>query len=188
MIRFLQFAVRKAGHMETKTIVWFDFLHVFYRWLKRTADKSCRQKKHSLWKYSLNRQIIERWITVDSRFPNRNEPANEIMALFVLCKLILQTHLHSHPVGLDVWFLVRPFVYFHTSCVRTAKALARLRACAGSPEASPVAYVISTIISRAGSNILLLYITVTFVLYSSLIYRCNKVIIYLLLLAPFANL
>ena len=33
----------------------------------------------------------------------------------------------SHPVGLDVWFLVRPFVYFHISGVRTAKALARLR-------------------------------------------------------------
>ena len=36
------------------------------------------------------------------------------MALFVLRKLILQFNMHSHPVGLDVWFLVRPFVYFHT--------------------------------------------------------------------------
>ena len=58
-----------------------------------------------------------------------------------------------HPVGLDVWVLVRPFVYFH-SCVRTAKALARLRGCAGSPEPSLVAYVISTIISWAGSFLL----------------------------------
>ena len=32
--------------------------------------------------------------------------------------------------GLDVWCLVGPFVYFHTSCVRTAKALARLRSLA----------------------------------------------------------
>ena len=31
--------------------------------------------------------------------------------------------MRSHPVGLDVWFCVGPFVYFHTSCVRTAKAL-----------------------------------------------------------------
>ena len=46
----------------------------------------------------------------------------------------------SHPVELDVWFLVGPFVYFHTSCVRTAKALTRLRGCAGSPEHSLVAY------------------------------------------------
>ena len=54
-------------------------------------------------------------------------------------------------MGLNVWFLVRPFVYFHTSCVRTAKALARLCGCPGSPEPSLVAYVISTIISWAGS-------------------------------------
>ena len=74
------------------------------------------------------------------------------MVLFVLFKLILRTRMHSHPVGLDVWFLVAPFVYFHTSCVWTAKALARLRGCAGSPEPSLVAYVISTIISWAGSN------------------------------------
>ena len=37
----------------------------------------------------------------------RYEPAHEIMALFVLCKLILQTHKRSHPVGLDVWFIDR---------------------------------------------------------------------------------
>ena len=42
------------------------------------------------------------------------ENAHEIMALFVPRKLILQTHMHNHPVGLDIWFLVRPFVYFHT--------------------------------------------------------------------------
>ena len=70
-----------------------------------------------------------------------------IMALSVLRKRILQTRMLSHPVGLDVCFLVGPFVYFHTSCVRTAKALARLHGCAGSPEPSLVAYVISTIIS-----------------------------------------
>ena len=49
------------------------------------------------------------------------------MVLFVLHKLILQTH--SHPVGLDVWFSVGPFVCFHTSCVRTAKALVGLCGC-----------------------------------------------------------
>ena len=74
------------------------------------------------------------------------------MAFFILRKLILQTRMRSHPVGLDVWCLVGFFVYFHTSCVRTAKSLARLRECAGSPEPSLVAYVISTIISWAGSN------------------------------------
>ena len=60
------------------------------------------------------------------------EPTHEILALFVC-------------------FLVWPFVYFHSSYVRTANALARLRGYAGSPEHSLVAYVISTIISWAGS-------------------------------------
>ena len=73
------------------------------------------------------------------------------MALFIFYKLILQTRMHSHPVGLDVWFLVGPFIYFYTSRVRTAKALARLRRCTGSPEPSLVAYLISSIISWAGS-------------------------------------
>ena len=63
------------------------------------------------------------------------EPAHDIMVLFILRKLILQTRMPSHTVGLDVWFLVAPFVYFHTSCVRTAKVW---RDCAN-------AYVISTI-------------------------------------------
>ena len=79
------------------------------------------------------------------------EPCHENMARFVLPKLILQTRMCSHPVGLDIWFLVGPFVYYDTSCVRAAKALARLRGCAGLPEPSLVAYVISTIISWAGS-------------------------------------
>ena len=74
------------------------------------------------------------------------------MVLFVLHKLM-----HSHTLGLDAWFLVRPFVYFHTSCGRTAKALARLHKCAGSSEPSLVAYVTSTIISWAGS--ILSYLT-----------------------------
>ena len=80
------------------------------------------------------------------------EPSHEIMVLFVLRKLILQMCMRSHQVGLDVRYLVGSFIYFHTSCVRTAKPLARLHGCAGSPEPSLVAYVISNIISWAGSN------------------------------------
>ena len=56
-------------------------------------------------------------------------PSHEIMVLFVLRKLILRTHMCSNPVGLDFWLLAGPFVYFHTSCLRTAKALARLHRC-----------------------------------------------------------
>ena len=61
----------------------------------------------------------------------------------------------SHPVALDVWFLVWPVVYYPSSCVRTVKALARLRGCAASPEPSLVAYVTSTKISWAGSCFLI---------------------------------
>ena len=68
------------------------------------------------------------------------------MVLSVLRKPILQTRMCSHPMGLDVlFFRLLPY----TSCVRTAKALARLcgmrrlaRAIAGT-----VTYVISTKIS-----------------------------------------
>ena len=73
------------------------------------------------------------------------------MVLFILRKLTLQTRMRSHPVGLDVWVLVRPFIYYHTKCVWTVKALTRLRVYAGSPEPFLVANVISTIISWAGS-------------------------------------
>ena len=55
------------------------------------------------------------------------EPCHEIMVFSTLRKLILQTCMHSHPVGLNVWFLVGPFVNIHTSCMRTAKVLARLQ-------------------------------------------------------------
>ena len=71
------------------------------------------------------------------------EPSHEIMVLFICHKLIFQTRMHCHPVGLDVWFLVEPVVYFHTSCVRTVKALVRL----GLHEPSLVVCLISTIIS-----------------------------------------
>ena len=79
---------------------------------------------------------------------------HEIMAFFVLRKLILQTHMCSHSVGLDVWFLVGPIVYLHTPCVRTAEALARLRGCAGSPQPSLVTCAINTIISCQLAQIL----------------------------------
>ena len=49
----------------------------------------------------------------------KTEPSHEILALFVLRKLILQTCMCSHPVGLDFWFLVEPFVYFHTLCANS---------------------------------------------------------------------
>ena len=79
-----------------------------------------------------------------------NEPAHEIMALFVLLKLI-QPRMRSHPVGLDVWFCSDPSstsIFY----VCEQRKLWWDRGCAGSPESSLIAYAISTIISWAGSN------------------------------------
>ena len=57
--------------------------------------------------------------------------------------------MRSNPLALHVWFLVRPFVYFHTLCVRTATARVKLCACAvslePSLEPSLFAYGISTV-------------------------------------------
>ena len=78
------------------------------------------------------------------------EPAHETTALFVLCKFTPQPRTHSYQVRTDVRPLVGSHVYFHISCVRTARAPAKLCGCAGSPEPPLVAYVISTIISRVG--------------------------------------
>ena len=57
-------------------------------------------------------------------------PTHEILVLIARRKLNLQTRMRSNPLGLHVWHLVRPFVYFHKLCVRTAKALARMRSLA----------------------------------------------------------
>ena len=88
------------------------------------------------------------------------------MALFVLRKLLLQTRMRSHQ---DFWSDPSSTSILHVCEQRTAKALARLRGCAGSPEPLLVTYVISTIISWAGSNINILYSPFTF---SSFILYC----------------
>ena len=51
------------------------------------------------------------------------EPAHEILALSV--NSFFKCTCAAIQCGLDVWFLVGSLVYFHTSCVRTAKALVR---------------------------------------------------------------
>ena len=53
------------------------------------------------------------------------EPSHEIMVFFIFRKIILQTRMHSHPIGLDVWFFVGPFVYFHTLWVWEQRRLWR---------------------------------------------------------------
>ena len=62
------------------------------------------------WNYSLvlrNGTILVLFLTWSS-LSSIFEPAHEIMARFVLRKLILQTRMSSDPVGLDVRLLVGP--------------------------------------------------------------------------------
>ena len=81
-----------------------------------------------------------------------NEPTHEVMALFVLRKLILQTCRRSHPVGLDVWYLVRPFVYFHTFMCANGEGSGETARMCSLAWAFAFAYAISTMISWTGSN------------------------------------
>ena len=122
-----------AGSYITKKVMSLVLFPNFFFFIKLTLD-STKNKNCFIWK------------TI-------NEPAHDILALFVFRKFILQTCMRSHPTGLGVWFLAWSYVYFYSSCVRTAKALARLREWAGSPVPSLVAYLISTKISWAGSLI-----------------------------------
>ena len=120
------------------------------------------------------------WIRYQhNRIPN--EPCYEIIVRFVLRKFILQTHMRSRPLGLNVWFLVGPFVHFYTLCVRTAKALAD---CTDAQARLSLRWSsISNIISWAGSNgltsMLCIFMTTPFVQlsswYSDVLYDKSKI-------------
>ena len=128
---------------DLKYVHWLMYSRVLKLFAMGFALADAKQfLRNTFWKncvLSSVKKVLLRWITkfqvsIVGQFcyglmisKQQNKPAHEIMALFLLRKLILQTHMRSHPVRLDVWFLVGPFVFFHTSCVRTAKALARLR-------------------------------------------------------------
>ena len=122
-------------------------------WSQTSEDRFCRTAAHSIIRkqrknlQGVPQSNIAAIVTKKKSRKTPNEPPHEIMALIVFRKLNLQTRMRSHPLELHVWFLVRPFVYFHTLCLRTAKALARRRGCAVSPEPSLFAYAVSTIIS-----------------------------------------
>ena len=78
-----------------------------------------------------------------------NEPSHDFMVLFVLRKLIFQTRMRSHPVGLDVWFLVGPIVY---SLLHVCEQRRLWWDCTDAQTRLSIRYVISTISSWAGSN------------------------------------
>ena len=74
--------------------------------------------------------------------------SHEIIVLFVLRKLILLIDMRFMS---NFWSNPWSASTFYTSCVRTAKALASQRGCAGSSKPSLVLYVISTLFTWAGS-------------------------------------
>ena len=138
-IGWLRMRVWRMGLRRTKsTIILWDGSYVL-----SSAFSPTSKTFHNtvLWK-RLEHQcyLLEKRHVYCPTQNKENEPAHEIMILFILRKFILQTCMRSHPVVLDVWFLDGPFVYFQISCVRTTKALA---------------FVISTIMSWAGSLIVL---------------------------------
>ena len=89
------------------------------------------------------------WLLVCAwRFNKSSMLMSHLMRLwYFLSSINLFFNRACHPMGIDVRFLVGPFIYFHTLCVPTAKAPVRLRGCAGSPEATLLAYVISISVS-----------------------------------------
>ena len=84
------------------------------------------------------------------------KPSHEKTDLSVVQFEILRTRMRSLWNRSEVWLFAWSFLFIPILCGRTAKALARLRACTGSPEPSLVAYVISTFLTWAGSSIVLL--------------------------------
>ena len=93
--------------------------------LQRTHPRTCSVAFWSQWAMAYSNFWNHTMGPANRRRPF--ESCCEFMVLFVLRKFILQTRMRSYSVGLDVWYLFGHFIYFHTSCVRTAKALARLR-------------------------------------------------------------
>ena len=70
--------------------------------------------------------------------------------MFFFRFVVLQMLMRSPLFRLQTWVLFWSFHKASTTCLRTAKALARLRLCAGSPEPLLVTYVINTFFSCAG--------------------------------------
>ena len=66
-------------------------------------------------------------------------------------KMLPLTSMSTNLEGLEVEFLARAFLYFHTLCIRAAKALASLRICTDSSEPSLLTDAISTEIICTGS-------------------------------------
>ena len=74
------------------------------------------------------RRNLMRWLKCErTMIKSWYAPSHEVMVIFVFCKRILQTRMGIHPVGIDVWFLVGPFVYFMWANSEGSGETARMR-------------------------------------------------------------
>ena len=69
-------------------------------------------------------------------------------------KVLPQSSLRRHLIGLAARRLAGRSLKASSTCLRAAKAVARLCICTGSPEPLPLAYAFSTIYSWTGLNII----------------------------------
>ena len=120
------------------------------------------------WYFSFLTKGQQSYTSIQSMFfLSINKPCCGIMALFVLRNLVLQARMRNHPMAARCLLfgrtlcLIPCFVSAGSECSgETARMrmlawafVSRLRGCACSPEPSLVGYVISAIISWAGSVI-----------------------------------
>ena len=85
------------------------------------------------------------------------EPSREKRDIMVIRFVVLQMRMRSSLLGWETCVFAWSFLKVLITCLRTAKALARLRLCAVSPEPLLVAFVMSTLFSYACSFILRIY-------------------------------
>ena len=121
----------------------------------QVSDDLCHQSHHCVQLSQLLLTSSSKQSSGTKTMLKRNEPCHEIMVLFVLHKLILQMHLWSSSGARRLIFGQTLRLLPYITCANSKGSGETVCGCAGSPEPSLVAYVISTctIISWAGSNI-----------------------------------
>ena len=116
----LAFFMRTAKTTDTQADLSLRWMHIPFCWFYHeaaqlvitsfctaTAELSLCVWCYQVWYPRLAKRV---WLGLSTYMR-----CHEIMVLFILRKLILQMRMRSHPVGLDVWFFIELFVYFHTT-------------------------------------------------------------------------
>ena len=78
---------------------------IIFNKLKEASKRQKQKRSTKFWLIHKFRWIHKTLSKLHKTADGSNEPSHEIMVLFVLRKLILQTRVRSHPLRLDVWLL-----------------------------------------------------------------------------------